>query len=164
MKKKCFTLALGALTGFTFIVGMVGCTRDASDLIIGTWQRTGERIIFPDEDVFYSMLDCMGCDSRSFTFKKDNTGMAVSRWIGTWGESCTDTMYFTYTIDGDNGVITRVSDNQIAPWPQSYYIQDITAKKLTILDSLAEEGRIHHAVSDTGYVAAEKIYHYCEKK
>ena len=164
MTKKYLALALGAMTGCAIILGMVGCARDASDLIVGTWQRTAERIIYPDEDSYMSMQECAGCDVRTFTFRKDNTGTAVSRWIGSGFENCTDTMCFTYTVDGDNGVITRVSDNQIVSWPRNYIIQNITAKKLTIIDSLAEEEVFHYTVDGTGYVRAEIIYHYCEKE
>lgn len=162
--KKFWAIALGAMTGCAVFMGMVGCSQDPSEQIIGTWQRTAKRVIYPDQDVYMPMRGCMGCDVRTFTFKKDNTGMVVSHWIGASGESCADTMRFTYTIDGDNGVITRVSDNQTIDWSHSYFIQDITAKQLTILDSVDVEYSTHSASDFNGYVVAEKIYHYCEKK
>lgn len=162
--KKFWAIALGAMSGCAVFMGMVGCSQDPSEQIIGTWQRTAERIIYPDQDVYMSMRDCDGCAVRTFTFKEDNTGMVVSHWVGSPNEVNTDTMRFTYTIDGDNGVITRVSENQRIDWSSIYFIQDITAKKLTILDSVDVEYSAHYASDFDGYVVAEKIYHYCEKK
>ena len=114
MKNKLFAIAIGAflVCGGTAIFS--SCSKDQSKTIVGEWQRTAKYWTFsgsPNESANYSgggpIID--GAGNVRFIFNEDKTGMIINSWFISPDQNGIDTTSFSYTIDGDCGVITTTN-------------------------------------------------------
>ena len=144
MKTKKTFLIFAAILGSVVVMCLAGCSKNKSELIVGTWEvySVGTAMI---ENLTPSL-------EMKFTFNQDKTGVMIEKWSGIDGSGSTTTL-FTYTIDGDSGIITTETNNP------DYFIQEITEKEITIVE---EAILINYDAEDPCYSTVKTLFH-CKK-
>lgn len=175
MKKNITLFALASIFGGIVFATLTGCSKDASKQIVGKWERTAIRYSYSGSPIsdenygnYMTMDECSGCATHNYIFKNDNTGMLISEWLdfGSASGVGRDTIRFTYTVDGNNGVITPLSDVQeVYGGTTTFTIQNISARELTIYTKSSWECLSpNHSWGDTTYTRVSETYDYYKKK
>ena len=124
--KKVFSILMAAM----FATAMFSCSKDAEDLIIGTWEET--EVTYTEnvngEVRELSMLE--PGEVTTITFKDDHTFTSV--YHSNDGDSDEDGG--TWSVDGDKLIIVDGDDTM------AYNIDNIDKKNLTISISFSESG------------------------
>ena len=131
--KKVFSILMAAL----FATAMFSCSKDAEDLIIGTWEETEATYTenVNGEVREFSMLE--PGETTTITFKDDHTYISV--YHSNDGDSEEDRG--TWSVDGDKLIIGDGEDTM------AYNIDNIDKKSMTISYSESEafEGNSYSA-------------------
>ena len=141
MKKVASSvLMVGVLVMF-----FASCTKDRSELIIGTWERealywtiSGDPSSSSNGTYGGPMDEIDGASHMTLYFYEDNTGMIIEDYMSVEGSRVLDTIHFTYSINGKSGVITpidSVCEGETCAG-QSYVIQNIKKDALTLYDKV----------------------------
>ena len=133
-------IALSVLMLGVLVMFFASCTKDSSELIIGTWERealywtiSGDPNSSSNRTHGGPMSEIDGAGIMTVYFYEDNTGMMTNK-----GFEGSDTMRFTYSIKGRSGVITpidSVCEGETCTG-QSYIIQDIKKDALKLYDKV----------------------------
>ena len=133
-------IALSVLMLGVLVMFFASCTKDSSELIIGTWERealywtiSGDPNSSSNRTHGGPMSEIDGAGIMTVYFYEDNTGMMTNKGFGG-----SDTMRFTYSIKGRSGVITpidSVCEGETCTG-QSYIIQDIKKDALKLYDKV----------------------------
>lgn len=167
MKTKYIALALGALlAGMAF----TSCSKDGSEDIIGTWQRTALYWTYsgsPNASSNYSsggpMDGLAGASDMKFVFNGDKTGMIIEEWFSGPDEHGINTTYFTYTIDGDEGIMTMQNEEKEASWTSTYTIQKIKEESMVVYEKTVAENYQEYVGNTSPYTRVVEHWHHCKK-
>ena len=128
------TLAAVVIAALTF--SLTSCTKDAEDLIIGSWEETDATYTSVVSGYTGEYADWNGTHTETetpepgeaviLTFNKDNTLSSVQTFEGH-----TFTTNGTYTIDGDKLTMTFV-DSEGNSDTEIYNIDNIDKKAMTL--------------------------------
>lgn len=129
--KALVAVAFAALT-----LSLTGCSKDAEDLIIGSWEVTDMTISMtssaaPDQPWTETMTPEEG-ESTVLTFKKDGTLTIVNT-----DATGSDTETGTYKVDDDNLTMTY-KDEDGETNNETFTITSIDKKKMTLNVSVTE--------------------------
>lgn len=171
MKKKNIILTLAAMLTCGGAVCLSGCSKDGSENILGSWQRVAFYWAYsgcPDESYNYSsggtMNELDGASNMKFVFNDDNTGMIIDEWFSDPDNNGIDTIYFTYSIDGNGGVITTMAtESTKATWTTTYAIQDIEDRSMVVYEKTVAENFQHYVGYTSPYTRVEERWHHCKK-
>lgn len=136
MKKSLKTLAAVVIAALTF--GLTACTKDADDLIIGSWEMTSMTLSIDSsdapEDSWSNTWTPEQGESTVWTFNKDNTVTVTDTENGE-----TTTENGTYSVKDNTLTMTVDSETEILN------IDNIDKKSMTlsISESNTEEGTTH---------------------
>ena len=171
MDKRLFTLAIGALLVCGGAIIFSSCSKDMSKNIIGEWQRTAMYWTYsgsPNASANYSsggpMSEIAGAGNTRFIFNEDKTGMIINSWFISPDENGIDTTSFSYTIDGDCGVITPTNAGGNTICSTTYTIQDITEEKMVVYEKRIAENYQDNFGDTTPYTRIVETWHHCEKE
>ena len=159
-----------AIVGFFFIGGLTSCSKDYNELILGEWLEESEYWSYsgsPNAERNYSsggsVVNIDGAGLLKFFFFKDNTGMITDSWFISPEENGIDTLPFTYSIDGNGGVITPLNYGDNPNLTTTYLIQDIDKETMVVYEKRVFENQ-HDPWGDTSaYTKINEIYRHCSK-
>jgi uncharacterized membrane protein len=134
MKNSLKTLAAVVIAALT--LSLTGCTKDAEDLIIGSWEETSVTITSVVSGYTGEYAEWNGTHTETetpeagesvvLTFNKDNTMSSVQNYEGG-----TYTTSGTYTVDGNKLTMT-ISDSDGDTYTEAYNIDNIDKKAMTL--------------------------------
>ena len=110
------------------------------------------------------MIILDGAGNMRFIFNEDKTGMIINSWFISPDQNGIDTTSFSYTIDGDCGVITPTNAEWKANWSTTYTIQDITRGKMVVYEKKIAEDCQDDIGDTTPYTRIIETWHHCEKQ
>ncbi len=170
MKVRLIALAIASLLICGGAICFTGCSKDGSENIIGEWQRVALYWTYsgsPNASNNYSsggpMHELDGASDMKFVFNEDKTGMMIEEWFVSPDENGIDTMWFTYSIDGDRGVITPVSSGKDATWTTTLTIQDIEEQSMIVYIKIIGENYQDYSGITTPYTRVIEERNHCKK-
>lgn len=170
MGKRLFVLSIGALLVGGCALFFSSCTKDRNKYIIGEWQCDAKYWAYsgsPNASENYSsggpMSLLAGAGMTRYTFNEDKTGLIIHSWFIEPGMSGKDTTSFTYTIDGDCGVITLTNAEGKANWTTTYSIQDITKQTMVVYKKTIAENYQDNLGDTTPYTRIHETWDHCAK-
>ena len=171
MKKRLFTLSIGALLVCGSTIVFSSCSKDKSKEINGEWLCVATYWAYsgsPNASSNYSsggpVTQLDGAGIKRFVFNEDKTGMILDSWFIRPGLSGIDTIAFTYTIDGDCGVITLTDEGGESIWTTTHTIQDITKNEMVVYKKSIAENYQDNFGDTTPYTRTIEHWNYCEKR
>ena len=126
MKKSLKTLAAVVLAALT--MSLTGCTKDPSDLIIGTWQAYYSEVVSTFMGQTYTSTNNYENQTSLTTFKKDGTFETSDTENGR-----TTTSNGTYVVKDNTLTMTFTEDNE--SYVESYVIAEINKNDVTLTAS-----------------------------
>lgn len=111
------------------------------------------------------MYELAGASDLRVIFFEDNTGMFIEYWFIDPEDYGIDTISFTYSIDGDEGVIKKNVSKESISWETSISIQDIKPDFMTIYEKTVAKN-YHDYEGDTSHYTRvmEHNHHFTKIK
>lgn len=169
MNSKYTSLVMAVML-FCGSIALSGCSRDGSEYIVGDWQRTAMDWTYsgsPNASTNYSnggpMSELAGASDLRFVFFENNQGMMIDRWFVSPDENGTDTTHFTYTINGDGGILSPTTTSEGSTWTTTYTLQNIKRGKMTVYEKTIAENQQDPFGDTSPYTRVIEIWHHCEK-
>ena len=157
-------ILLSLLMVGVLVMTLAGCKKASSELILGSWERdslywkvSGSPNPTSNYDYGGPVSEISGVYPMEVVFCEDNTGVLTEG--GLYGGR---KMQFTYSIQGNSGVITPIAAEQKA-MTTTYTIQDIAADRMTICEKTVTENYSDHHGDTTPYTRVEDYYHHFKK-
>ena len=119
---------------------LIGCSEKSNDeLIVGKWKRTTETFqyygsIYQSDNYgnTNSVGHARGMGVAKITFNKNKSGLMVHNYFGSSGELKTDSVFFTYNINGDSLYITGRINLDCQEETFLYKLDELTRKKMVV--------------------------------
>lgn len=170
MKVRLIALAIASILVFGGAISFTCCSKDGSENIIGEWQRTALYWTYsgsPNASNNYSnggpIYELDGASDMKFVFYKDKTGMMIEEWFVSPDENGIDTMCFTYSINGNRGVITPIYSGKDATWTTSLTIQNIEEQSMIVYTKSVGENYQDYSGITTPYTRVIEEWNHCKK-